>query len=1003
MKHRLQTFLRHKLQWLVLLTALLGVSQGVWGYDMSGNVYFANTSAWSGVNIRFYDGGWGTKGDIAMSRIANTGIYQYCSGYNSYHAFQFFYGSNYDNGSKQKSVSGNKWFQQSSDSNDSGNGTLTQLNGTAKVISKVSENGANYTNTSSSYCVATISSINLPSGWITTQTTSGSTGSSTYTATCYPAYGATITYTASATGKYEFKGFSATSSTSLPGSLKSSGYTETATELGTDHTTYYAYFATKSYSVSAGVVGSTGGTASVSSSTVYHGSNATFTATPSSGYAFVGWFANSSGSGSAESTSSSYEVAITSAKTLYAKFAASCTKPDAVAISGTSTLTFANNSETVQTTLTATGTGDSSHDIYTYGWTTPTVMTGTAPLYSSTSAYNPTITFYREGTYTVRASAKCTGGTATTQDKTVTIKPGRLYISGPLYNGTWAITDYMTRSVSGSTITYTKEWSANLSASGETNHFTVSRITTQNHASTIVNAYAYLATKTGISENGGTNNNLYPSFDVTEGDGLRLTVVYKGEVYGSGSSRQPKYYYTLEKTCSAVSKSQYTMATQSKQWTGSPITPDITKDNNAGTIKNYYYSTDGSTWTSGLPTALGTYSIKIDVNAGSTYCAKDGIILDNTLTITRKSRTISIDNTDVVCGAGTYTLSSTASVGSGTKTYSISGTSSIASISGTTLTLTGAGTFTVQVNIAASGNYEAASGTKEFTVTLPTLSTSAATSISYTSATLNGSVSNVTCTPSASGFEYKKGSDAYTSVAAASATGSISKEISGLTPGTTYTFRTYTVVNGVTKYSSTRTFTTTSCSAPVISSSSLSAQSKCKDASGTAMSVTASGGVGTLTYTWYKKNDTTPSGGTQVQSSTSNSYTPPTGTVGTLYYYCVVSSASPCASSTVNSGISGAVEILQKPVLTLSPTSGFKPYQPVTVTSNMAVDASLPNAGWGASANSTTQYYVSKGSTTAVYKNGSTSSSAFLWAVGTNGCSSSNVTITTTADTETCP
>lgn len=33
MKHRLQTFLKHKLQWLVLLTALLGVSQGVWGYD----------------------------------------------------------------------------------------------------------------------------------------------------------------------------------------------------------------------------------------------------------------------------------------------------------------------------------------------------------------------------------------------------------------------------------------------------------------------------------------------------------------------------------------------------------------------------------------------------------------------------------------------------------------------------------------------------------------------------------------------------------------------------------------------------------------------------------------------------------------------------------------------------------------------------------------------------------------------------------------------------------
>ncbi len=35
MKHRLQTLLKHKLQWLVLLTALLGVSQGVWAATFS--------------------------------------------------------------------------------------------------------------------------------------------------------------------------------------------------------------------------------------------------------------------------------------------------------------------------------------------------------------------------------------------------------------------------------------------------------------------------------------------------------------------------------------------------------------------------------------------------------------------------------------------------------------------------------------------------------------------------------------------------------------------------------------------------------------------------------------------------------------------------------------------------------------------------------------------------------------------------------------------------------
>ena len=477
--------------------------------------------------------------------------------------------------------------------------------------------------------------------------------------------------------------------------------------------------------------------------------------------------------------------------------------------------------------------------------------------------------------------------------------------------------------------------------------------------------------------------------------------------YSSGVSTS----VTIPSACTTPTKSQYTMDSgQSATYNSSAHAPSITINDGAGSVAKIYGSTDsGSTWsdygTAG-PINVGTYNIKVDVNAGGSYCAASGIILDNTYSITPASRKISINNTDVVCGAGTYTLLSTASPDdSGTKTYSIkSDPSSIASIDGSTLALTGAGTFTVQVNIAASGNYAAASGTKEFTVTLPTLSTSAATGISHTSATLNGSVSDdVTCTPSSSGFEYKKGSDAYTSVAAASATGSISKKISGLTPGTTYTFRTYTVVNGVTKYSSTRTFTTTSCSAPVISSSSLSAQSKCKDEVGTAMTVTASGGVGTLTYTWYKKNDTTPSGGTQVQSSTSNNYTPPTGTVGTLYYYCVVSSASPCASSTVNSGISGAVEIKAKPTLTsIASSSGTtSPYQPITFTSDMDADTSLENKGWGSTSEESTSYFVSKGTRTAVYKRGATSS-ARVWVIATNGCKSAEYFFTQTADTENC-
>lgn len=720
--------------------------------------------------------------------------------------------------------------------------------------------------------------------------------------------------------------------------------------------------------------------------------------------------------------SSTYSSAVTSSPAqIYVQAVSSCTTPTnndiTISAPASTTTLYLGTGNTPSVTQTVTAACSKGN---TYLWSaTPTTYsssscwssTATRVTFTSASSKSTTATFYHEGVYTATFAAGC--GNATDASKNapiITVKPGHIYFDGPFFSGSdYDLTKHHLE-IDKSNDKFVYEWTATSSNTVADNDFIISvgtscidatsaAYTIGNYAACTLNGLVIPDKDTGGKSN--CNHNFRADIGtINVGDGLKLTIAYTGV----NASNVPKYSVTLEKTCSAVSKSQYTMATQSKQWTGSAITPNITRADGAGTIKNYYYSTDGSTWTSGCPTARGTYYIKIDVNAGSTYCAKDGIILDNTLKITRKSRTISIDNTDVVCGAGSYTITSTASVGSGTKTYSIkSDPSSIASIGESTgeLTLTGAGTFTVQVNIAASGNYAAASGTKEFTVTLPTLSTSDATGISYTSATLNGSVSNETCTPSASGFEYKKGSDAYTSVAAASATGSISKEISGLTPGTTYTFRTYTVVNGVTKYSDTRTFSTTSCSAPIIDSSSLGAQSKCKDASGTEMSVTASGGVGTLTYTWYKKNDTTPSGGTQVQSSTSNSYTPPTGTVGTLYYYCVVSSASPCASSTVNSGISGAVEIKAKPTLTISPAGTIYNYMPMTVSSDMDV----VTWAWSATGNFVSGYFTSELTRSATFKgkvvdNTATGTATFT-ATGTNGCNGT-IEQDITKDTESC-
>lgn len=74
MKHRLQTLLKHKLQWLVLLTALLGTYQNAQAWDMSsssGTLYYDNTnSEWS--TCYFMVGNDGSASRFTMSRVSGT-------------------------------------------------------------------------------------------------------------------------------------------------------------------------------------------------------------------------------------------------------------------------------------------------------------------------------------------------------------------------------------------------------------------------------------------------------------------------------------------------------------------------------------------------------------------------------------------------------------------------------------------------------------------------------------------------------------------------------------------------------------------------------------------------------------------------------------------------------------------------------------------------------------------------------------------------------------------
>lgn len=329
----IKTFIKKELSAILLLLALLGMSQGVWGYDISSKVYIyhVDNDSWGGAQLYI----WKTDYNEAktFSSVSNTNdkirYYYFGDGWTGYSGIKF---RSDDSWTKQSSgdittnISSNSWFLGNSTAAST---TLADMNGTAAFKSMVStDGGASYSLVANSNCVATISGYTFSSGTSATAT-SGSTGSSN-TATIYPAYGSTVSYTGTGSNGYEYMGCSTTNSSTLPSSPTTGTKNVTADKTGKeDLTTYYAYFKLKQYAATANVGSVSGGSVQIdsetsgssSTKTVNHGNTVTFKASASSGYRFVKWNTNSSGTGDTPSTDANYEVEITSATTLYAIFA----------------------------------------------------------------------------------------------------------------------------------------------------------------------------------------------------------------------------------------------------------------------------------------------------------------------------------------------------------------------------------------------------------------------------------------------------------------------------------------------------------------------------------------------------------------------------------------------------------------------------------------------------------------------------------------------------------
>lgn len=191
--------------------------------------------------------------------------------------------------------------------------------------------------------------------------------------------------------------------------------------------------------------------------------------------------------------------------------------------------------------------------------------------------------------------------------------------------------------------------------------------------------------------------------------------------------------------------------------------------------------------------------------------------------------------------------------------------------------------------------------------------------VSYTSATLTGTYPTTSgyCSISEKGICY--GADTNPTdkhVDSSSSSGSISMDITGLTPGETYHYRAYVVVDGETYYGADKSFATTACTAPVVSSVQMAAASYCRNTgTATALQISATGGVPSYSYQWYINTTQSNTGGDALtttddinRGSQTATFTPSIATAGwQKYYYCVVTSGAPCASSSNPSAVSGKI------------------------------------------------------------------------------------------------
>ncbi len=128
---------------------------------------------------------------------------------------------------------------------------------------------------------------------------------------------------------------------------------------------------------------------------------------------------------------------------------------------------------------------------------------------------------------------------------------------------------------------------------------------------------------------------------------------------------------------------------------------------------------------------------------------------------------------------------------------------------------------------------------------------------------------------------------------------------------------------------------------PVITSSTFATESLCISSTATSMTASATTTTGTISgYQWYSNTSSSNASGTLINGATNATFTPPTSTTGTTYYFCEITNSWGCKTKTL---VSGAINVYAAPVINSQPTGAT--YCQNTTATALSVTATAGGLG----------------------------------------------------------